>query len=876
MKTPRDKLIELCAFGMQNKNLMQSDAHKNRLKLELKEIDDQGEHDYFLDLHNKGTKCPRNENNILIPYLLGIVDDFEIERDPVYTYGEFPDIDVDYLPAVRDYLKNDWAPKAFGERNVCNIGSFGTFGIRGSLIDMTRVFGEDRTEILSITTQMGLKDEEGKTLHWESAVDLYKNLAEFVEKHTELADASKRLIGRNRSKGKHAGGLIVSKSPIDRLVPIMIDTEGNPASSWTEGLGAQDLMPVGLVKFDLLVITDLLRIAICCKLIKDRYPEMQSICSLPDQYDWSDTVYLNDPKSLALASEGRTMGIFQFSSFGIRRLLVKGGVSSFDDLVAYSALYRPGPLGMRMQERYIERKNGREEWEEDLHPLMKPILGKTYGVMCYQEQVMQILNVVGDIPLIHCEKVRKAISKKKEATFRSYKDMFVVNGQKNLGWDEKRVENLWKQIESFAEYGFNKSHAVAYTYISSRLLWLKAHYPLEFFASTLACETKDDNIKQFKDDANSFDIVTNRLSINQSKIDFSIQDEELYIGFSDVKGIGTEPAKRIEEGQPYKSFEDFLTRFGTDANIIKPLVGLRVFDDSHPVILYEFYEHFKKEHTKIEGRRKRYLASKEKNEKHLQYYLPLEDWEFVLQKYEEGSVESLKDMGWEVPYTNCTEECTFLEHPIKEIEKACKKLIRSRDNFLKKEEESAANPVLLENFTPTGDIDEKLKEVYVSPLEIAEAKYYGFSWRHILESSPDYNPERTFAQFEDDAVAIAPVQIKVLKVQEKEWKSKKGSSYYVSCQDANFKTVNVKVWKEDYEIFKDKLFVGEEEHPTLLSIKIEKSPWQDKDGNERYSFTLYAPPKWKRKQVLPSDPALDGRVIHMQEKIDVLDEIIQW
>ena len=176
---------------------------------------------------------------------------------------------------------------------------------------------------------------------------------------------------------------------------------------------------MGLIKFDLLVITNLLQIAFCCKLIKERHG-CQYVCSDPAvNRDWSDTFYLDDPESIKVANAADLLGIFQFDSPGIRKL-VKGNVTGFDDLVALSSIYKPGPLGKQMHTRYIERKHGREQFE--LPNLLKPILSKTYGVMVFQEQVTRILHLVGLIPLKDCEVVRKSISKKQVEKFSKYRD----------------------------------------------------------------------------------------------------------------------------------------------------------------------------------------------------------------------------------------------------------------------------------------------------------------------------------------------------------------------------------------------------------------------------------------------------------------------
>ncbi len=455
-----DRLLKLCLTQLYKKNL-NNDVHKSRLKYELRQISIKEDEDYFLELYDKKVKYPFNQYNLLTAYLLNLVDDFDINVEAAYEQGEMPDIDVDYIPQVQKYIKNDWAPKTFGERNVCSIGTVGALGIKSAILDMTKLHDLDKSEIQAITVMMDDKDDEGKILDWDKALELYPEFAKFCEKNPLVAEDAKAMLDRSKSAGIHAGGLIISSVPIDDFVPLEVRKvdpktgEGVIVSAWSEGLKTQDLQAVGLVKFDVLSIINLLQIAFIIKLIKERHPEVKSICALEGDSDWSDTSYLNDPLAIEMANKGDLRCVFQYDSDGIRKLVQRGGVTSFDDLVAYAALYRPGCLTMGMDARYYKRKKGEEEYF--LHPLIEPVLGGTYGVMVFQEQVMQILHVVGGIPLIYCEKVRKAISKKKVEAFQKYKEMFLINGQKNLQANLDFVQNLWDQVVAFADYGFNKS-----------------------------------------------------------------------------------------------------------------------------------------------------------------------------------------------------------------------------------------------------------------------------------------------------------------------------------------------------------------------------------------------------------------------------------
>ena len=1024
--TSKEQLNAWLVQSLRDKGLLDQ-AHRDRLLLEIKELDKQNEFDYFVDLAYKKIKFGNNENNLLVPYLLGLVDEFDINIPPKYEYGDFPDIDVDFVDDVRDYLKNEWAPREFGSKNVCNIGNYTTFGIKSSLIDMARVYGQPRDEILGLTTQLGLKDDDGKPLTWEKALESDPRLKAYCDANKELADMAHRLIDRNRGRGKHAGGLIISRTPIDKLVPLCTDNDGLPVSSWVEGLHSQDLQPVGLVKYDLLGITNLKQIARIGRLVKQRHG-LDHISNLPGQSDWSDTSYLNDKAALELANEGKLKCIFQFDSPGIRSMTKEGGVDTFDDLVAYSALYRPGPLGCfsigslvnikggqkpieqlknwhdeiayvnnegnisytkkfvlwktgkkkvvrvktksgkvfmctpdhrfltedgtyktienlksgkiskikecemqdfewdeiisiddageancyditllesdcyldepnfitngtvvhncGMHQHYMDRKRGKEEYS--IHPLLQPSLGVTYGVMVFQEQVMQVLNVVGNIPLKDCEIVRKAISKKKEKVFAKYKIMFLENGQKNLGWALEEVQALFDQVVSFSEYGFNRSHAVAYNYLTSRLLYLKAHYPIEFFAGILESETNEDKIKEYKLEAERFGIQVNPVDLNKSSVNFKIIGTEIYIGFSNIKGIGPEVAQRIVDQQPYSGFEDFIKRFGTDANVLKPLIGLKVFpegektwtimppllvqsseDISEPivtlgsvtpksingrVVLFEFADFYKEQLKKREDRNKRNAKGLDGRVEELRFLLP----------------DNLKDQAshdWFLQRLDMSEDAlnAVPDLPVKNVWKLLQKYKRSYQSFQEKVKKD--DSVVLTDFVPTGEINEELRVIYEDDLTAAELKFYGFGWKHLLEKSPDFEPNWAFSdlarRIEESpcrliggTVIVQVIELPKLKT------SKKGTTTYftVRVEDSEWQQATVTVWDVDYERFKEEFEFWESEsrRGSLLKLKLEipQPPYKN--------YTFHSFPKATRHKEMPKEKSDDLRLVLMR------------
>jgi hypothetical protein len=864
MNQSRDQLLRLCFQGMKSRGLLQP-RYQERLKNEIREIDNQTEHDYFLDLHRKGLKFPRNENNLLIAHILGLADDFDIEQPAAVMYGEFPDIDVDYLVEVRDYLKKEWAAKTFGADNVCPIGNYNTFGLKSGFIDMARVHGLDDKEIKSITTMLDAKDDEGKTLSFDKAVELFPALKAYCEAHPDVAEAVQRLMHRNRGLGKHAGGLIVSNQPIYNLVPLIKNKEENEAvSAFVEGLHGTDLGPLGLIKFDLLVVSDLERIMNATALVKKRHG-FKDFYALPGQGDWSDTSYLNDPKALAMANEADLRGIFQFDSYGIRKMVKEGGVTSFDDIAAYSALYRPGPLGMEMEKAYIKRKRGVEQYM--LHPILLAVLGVTYGVMVFQEQVMKILNLVGGIPLIHCEKVRKAISKKKEAEFAPYKALFIPTGMERLGQTEEQLNDLWNQIASFAEYGFNRSHSYAYGYISARLLLLKSHFPIEFFAATLASETDSDKIKEYKLEAERHGIKVARVDINKSGWNFQIVDEVIYMGFSNVKGIGEAAAKKIVDGQPYASFEDFLRRADVSSAVLKPLIGLGLFKDADRCKLYQFSEHWKDRTNK---RRSRDARSEGTRQKVIDQFKALldetarDDWMAVMEGCWRFDKEKDFVNAYKANIDRQLEQVDGGEQPAPHAPytdpKAVWKMARKYRNNVEAIQVKKAHDeeLKLADFQPTGEIDPALKMIFEDLPVVAESHYYGFGWDHVLEYSPDYEGGLTLARFEDETKLVLPVEVQIVrKVERKESKKKKGTFYYsIRVEDANWQQASVNIWQEDFDRFQEEFsHWSENRKGNLLRMRLERPS----GGFPTYTFD--SPPKHLRHKELPAEKSMDHRLM---------------
>ena len=871
----KELLIKICNDRLAEKNLLHDKSYKKRLNWEIKEIFAKNKEDYFLDLYNREVKFATNENNLLVANLLGLVSDHSIVDEPNCKYGEFPDIDIDYIPIVRDYLKTIWSIKEFGAEFVCNISNYTTFGLKSALIDMVRVHGESREEILSITKNLDAKDDEGKALIWDAAMRLYPNLKKYCEDHPKIADAAKRLINRNRGMGLHAGGLIIANQPLSDLVPLVKRKDDPQASAWVEGLHGQDLGPVGLVKFDLLVISNLLQIARCCHLVKTRH-NLEGICNRPGDSDWSDVLaWRNDRTALSMANSGDMKCIFQFDSEGMRALVKAGGVNRFEDLMAYASIFRPGPLGCSMDKRYIERKHGREKYH--VHPIIQPIVEKTYGVLCYQEQIMKILHVVGQIPLSDCEAVRKAISKKKLEGFIKYKDAFVNNGMKTLQCSQAEIEIMWQQIEAFSEYGFNMSHCCAYTYVSAWMLYLKAHFPHEFYTSILSCETLSDKIKDYKMEAKIHGVDMERVNINKSGVYFELNGEKIIYGLSNIKGIGENPAKRIVENQPYKSFEDFLERFGTDSSVIKPLLGLRCFQERDPATLWKFSQFYKDFIKKTEDKKKRYVSAMSNFEINFKLLAPGEDCklsdlennpfdaEYWKVRYENKEVDVEKEIrckeGEEGAYVKYDKMGQLIENNFYKkviVKKNCWNLLKDLWNKrLKKIRDfSSINKVKpnLYNFDINYcAVDKKLEQEF-GDVVACEEKYYGFAWIHELEKSTDYVGNLTFEILKNSInVSAGPVELQVKKVTKS--KSKKGTEYHqIVAEDVTGQQNRIYIWQDDWALWSEEFTVG-----NLLRVRLQPPSGGFNTFMMENNYVGFN--RWKKKYPNKKD---DPRVVVMQ------------
>jgi DNA polymerase-3 subunit alpha len=483
---------------------------------------------------------------------------FERFLDP--NRSEAPDIDIDFCQDRREqviaYVKDK-----YGEGSVAQIATFGTLAARAAIKDVGRALNiplERVTQltnmvpkVLNITLEDALKQSPELRSAYDGDADVH-----------ELIDIAMKLEGTNRNAGTHAAGVVIANGPITDYVPVQRvirkgedgakSGEAVVTTQWVMG----DIEKVGLLKMDFLGLRTLTLLDNCIRLIKQTRGITVDVQKLP----------LDDPETYALLQRGDAKGVFQFESDGIRELLKRLKPDNIRDIIACTALYRPGPLEGGMVDDYIECKHGRRKPDYP-HPVMEEVLSETFGVMNYQEQVMRILNRLGGIELSSAYACIKAISKKKMDIIDQRRVDFV-KGARERGLEKEKAEDIFEMIVKFGGYGFNKSHSAAYAHVSYQTAYLKAHFTPEFMAALLSSEIDDGNkrdiLVQHIDDAKRLKVEVLWPSVNLSESEFTVQDGKIVFGLTAIKGCGRGAAEEMarvrQQGGPYRDLFDLCER----------------------------------------------------------------------------------------------------------------------------------------------------------------------------------------------------------------------------------------------------------------------------------------------------------------------------
>jgi DNA polymerase-3 subunit alpha len=397
-----------------------------------------------------------------------------------------------------------------------------------------------------------------------------QRLMESSPKIRELFEIALKLEGLPRHPSIHAAGVVISGVPVVEVAPVMKMDEDEVVVQYD----MKACEAVGLIKFDFLGLKTLTIIINTLKLIKEAEGLEIDLNSIP----------LDDPKVFELLSSGETDGVFQLESEGMKDLLRRLKPTDFNDLIAVLALYRPGPLGGGLVDRYIETKHGRRA-PEHIHPLLEPILKETYGVIVYQEQVMEIARALAGYTLGEADLLRRAIGKKEKELMQNLKSDFIERA-KSRGIAEEIAEKVFDLIEKFADYGFNKSHAAAYALLSYQTDYLKAHYPLYFLASILTYEVgKSEEVSKYLSVAERMKIKVLPPDVNKSGAGFIVEGQALRLGLQAIKNVGEEAVKEIISKRPYRSFIEFCQKVDSqkvNQRVVSALIKAGAFDSLEP------------------------------------------------------------------------------------------------------------------------------------------------------------------------------------------------------------------------------------------------------------------------------------------------------
>lgn len=562
-----DYLEKLCREGMKKRFGKPAEAIEKRLKFELETIKRMGFAPYFLIVQdfvnwakNQGIVVGPGRGSAagsIVSYLIGITDVDPIKYDLLFERFlnpdriSMPDIDLDFADNRRDEVIK-YVSKKYGEDHVAQIITFGTMAARASVRDTGRALGipysfcDKAAKMIPMSTSLS------------EALLTVKELKEAYNSDPQvknLVDNAAKLEGVARHSSTHACGVVISKEPIDNYTPRQYPPQNT--SSIVTQYEMHDIDSLGLLKMDFLGLKNLTTIENALKIISKTKNQKIDFSKIP----------LDDAKTLDLFREGKTTGVFQFESSGMKRYLKKLEPSEFEDIVAMVAMYRPGPLNSGMVDEFIDRKHGRKKVVYK-HPVMKNALKNTYGVIIYQEQVMQLSKDMARFTGGQADTLRKAMGKKIAELMAKMKKEFIEGCLKN-GLSQKLAEDTFSDMEKFAEYGFNRSHAVCYALIGYQTAYLKAHYPAEFMASLLTSDKEDiDRIAIEVDECRQMEIEVLPPDVNKSFNNFGVINEngkeEIRFGLAAVKNVGenivTIIVKERKANGKYSSIEDFLER----------------------------------------------------------------------------------------------------------------------------------------------------------------------------------------------------------------------------------------------------------------------------------------------------------------------------
>ena len=575
-------LRELCNKKISERYEVITDEIKNRLNYELNTIHNMNYDNYFLIVHDfidyaksVGIAVGPGRGSAagsIVAYILGITEleplqfNLLFERFLNPERVTMPDIDIDFCYLRREEVI-DYVKRVYGSDKVSQIATFGTMAAKAAIRDVGRVLNMSFDEVSKIVKLMPneLKITIDKAL--ETSRD-FRDIYVSDSKIRRLIDLSKKLEGLPRHSSTHAAGVVIAPRPLTDFIPMMISN-----SMLVTQYDKDAIEELGLLKMDFLGLRTLTAISDTLKNIRESRGEVINISKIP----------LEDKLTAQMLSDGKTGAIFQMESAGMTNLVRDLQPKGFKDLIPTVALYRPGPLGSGMVEDFIERRRGKRKITY-LHSSLEPILKETYGVILYQEQVMQIVQALAGFTLGQADILRRAMGKKKAEILMAQKANFIT-GCVNNGIDKSLAEKIFDLLRHFADYGFNKSHSAAYALLAWQTAYLKANYPVEFMAAMMSSVMDNDKVAEYIGLARRMGIKVLVPDINLSGTTFYVDNGAIRFGLAAIKNIGQTMIDSLVEvrnhGGKFKSLYDFCCRIDhriLNKRAIESLVKCGAFD----------------------------------------------------------------------------------------------------------------------------------------------------------------------------------------------------------------------------------------------------------------------------------------------------------
>ena len=593
-KRAREGLDQRFAEIARTGRRIDGDVYRERLERELGVIVKMGFSGYFLIVQDFINWAKRNGIPVgpgrgsgagsLVAYSLRVTDidplpyNLLFERFLNPERVSMPDFDIDFCQDRRGEVIS-YVTEKYGKENVAQIITYGALSAKSAIKDVARVMGVPFAEVNELTRNIPTLIE-GHPATIEKALEVEPKLTQIQDQKPvfkAIIEYARALEGLTRSTGMHAAGVVIGEKPLWEYVPLCRGQNGELVTQFAK----DEVELAGLVKFDFLGLTTLTVISNAVKLInRGKKPEEHlDIALLP----------LDDKKTYQLISSGDTAGIFQMESSGFTEMVKKLKPSVFEDIIAAGALYRPGPLDSGMVEIFINRKHGRERVAYQ-HPKLESILKDTYGVIVYQEQVMQIAQVLGGYSLGRADLLRRAMGKKKADLMAQERSGFIEGCAKN-GVDVRLATELFDTMEQFAAYSFNKSHSAAYGLITYQTAWLKAHHPVEFMAALLTSEKDNtDKVVAHIAEARADGITVLQPDVNESDLAFGVAPDPkkpgaqlIRFGLGAIKGVGENAIEGIlaARAKPFAGLYDFCSRTDMrkiNRKVVEALVAAGAFD----------------------------------------------------------------------------------------------------------------------------------------------------------------------------------------------------------------------------------------------------------------------------------------------------------